>query len=141
MTPQEKRPPSACVDNVERKPYIVLMGRGRIILALLVASVFTLRAGDCMTFLLADAQTKDCCKRGKCNQSQKTPDPCCQVSRVNSAQHFQAPEKLLLGPTDVVVSTPVDVIAPPYQSVLITRDASADSPPGAITHISLPLLI
>ena len=141
MLPQQTSQLSARVDNQDLSPYIGVMGRGRIVLALLVASVFTLRAGDCMTFLLADAQTKDCCKRGKCNQSQKTPDPCCQVSRVNSAQHFQAPEKLLLAHTDVVVSTPVDVIAPTYRSVLITRDVSADSPPGAITHISLPLLI
>jgi hypothetical protein len=117
------------------------MGRGRIILALLVASVFTLRAGDCMTFLLADAQTKDCCKRGKCNESQKNADPCCQISSVNSAQHFQAPEKILLGHADVAVSTPIEVDAPIYRPALIPPEVSADSPPGGIARISLPLLI
>lgn len=138
MTPQQT---SRRVDNQGLRPYIGFMGRGRIILALLVASVFTLRAGDCMTFLLADAQTKDCCKRGKCSQSQKNPDPCCQISGVNSAQHFQAPEKTLLSHADVVVSTSIDVIAPAYRPALIPPEVSADSPPGAIARISLPLLI
>jgi hypothetical protein len=117
------------------------MGPGRIILALLVASVFMLRAGDCMTFLLADAQSKDCCKRGKCSQSPKNADPCCQISSVNSAQHFQAPERILVGLDDVVVSTPVDVFALTYRSALAPQYVSADSPPGAIAQISPPLLI
>lgn len=129
------------VDNQGLRPYIGLMGRGRIILALLVASVFLLRAGDCMTFLLADAQTKDCCKRGKCGRSQKNPDPCCQVSAVNSAQHFQAPEKILLAHADIIVSTSVDLVEPPCRSTLIPLDVSADSPPGALAQTSLPLLI
>jgi hypothetical protein len=131
----------ARVDNQGLRPYIGVMGRGRIILALLVASVFTLRAGDCMTFLLADAQTKDCCKRGKCSPPQKNADPCCQVSGVNSAQHFQAPEKILLGHSDVVVSTSIDLIEPTYHSTLIQVDVSADSPPGKLAQTSLPLLI
>lgn len=133
----------ARVDNRARGPYIESMSRGRIIVALLAATVFLLRAGDCMTYLFADQQTQDCCKRGNCSPS-RNADPCCQTSKVTSAQHFQAQEKIsvpVLTQAEFLGPVPLDLAASCRFSTLLPCEDSTDSPPGSLARTSLPLLI
>jgi chitodextrinase len=119
------------------------MSRGRTILGLVVATMFLFRAGDCMTYLFADQQARDCCKRGECSRSQDA-DPCCQNSKVTSAQHFQAQERVSVPVLDQVQfagPAPLNLVDSLGWSMLLSYEDAPDPPPGGLALTSLPLLI
>src|SRR6266852_5295876 len=67
-----------------------------------------IQGGDCISFLFADQQTKDCCARGKCSRAEEA-DPCCQSSLSSSMQCFQPePESSTVLLSMVTMPLPVD---------------------------------
>ena len=106
-------------------------------------AILLLQGGDCVSLLLADQATKQCCTRGKCSPSKKA-DPCCQSSNSGSIQHFQPESKS--SPIVISVIMPVDVDhndlldASNIEMGRLTEH-SFHSPPDWQAHSSLPLLI
>ena len=108
------------------------------------AAIILLNAGNCISPLLADQKTKDCCSRGKCSPARKS-DSCCQTSSGATASYFQAADKFTLS---VQLALTVDGVIPAvtFSPSLLTVFRSAFEhpvawPPGTSPGASLPLLI
>ncbi|HVZ18208.1 MAG TPA: hypothetical protein VG897_13880 [Terriglobales bacterium] len=117
--------------------------RGRLLSLFMVAAIFLLQGGDCVSLFFADQQAHDCCRKGHC--SPKNPDPCCQVSSKTTVTQDQAKQR-----TPVAVGLVELVVLPAWTSpaVLVTVDFEsphgpmlAPSPPGDLGNFSLPLRV
>ena len=119
-----------------------MIGR-RLLPLLLAAVVFILQGGECFSALFANAESRECCRKGHCNK--KNPDPCCQISsKLNSVQQDQIKEKAPLPelatlPIIQQWTVPVERLS---VDLLLSRNHSlAPSPPGQLGNFSLPLLV
>jgi hypothetical protein len=108
------------------------------------AVIMLLNAGNCISPLLADQKTKDCCSRGKCSPARKS-DSCCQTSSGATASYFQAAEKFTLSAHLAVAvncAIPAEPFSPSFLAIFGRPfEHSTSWPPGTSPSASLPLLI
>ena len=119
------------------------MFQRRLLPLLLAAVVFILQDGECFSALFANAESRECCRKGHCNR--KNPDPCCQISaQLTPVQQDQIKQK---APLPELVAQPVlqqwtVPVARLSAELLLSRDLLyAPSPPGQLGNFSLPLLV
>ena len=118
------------------------MRGGRLLPGFIAVAILLLRAGDCVSLLFASQEAKDCCTRGECSPAKKA-DPCCEGNTSSSVKTFQPQSKFSIPDEISLASWSVEVILPdlvPRFSRLLPAVA-AESPPGAVGRLSLPLLI
>lgn len=118
------------------------MRGGRILSLFLLAAIFILQGGDCVSLFFADKQAHDCCNKGHC--SRKNPDPCCQVSAKTNITHDQAKDKVQF--VELAVWTMLPVWTAPVHFVPLDPTfrhnlTLAPSPPGKRGNFSVPLLV
>jgi hypothetical protein len=108
------------------------------------AAIILLNAGNCISPLLADQKTKDCCSRGKCSPARKS-DSCCQTSSGAAASYFQAAEKFTLSAqlaVGVDYAVPVEPFSPSFLAIFGGPfEHTTPWPPGTSPSVSLPLLV
>ncbi len=116
--------------------------RGRLLSLFMVAAIFLLQGGDCVSLFFADQQAHDCCRKGHC--SPKNPDPCCQVTSKTTVTQDQAKERTPLAALVELVVPPA--WTSPAVMVIVGFESPhgpmlAPSPPGSLGNFSLPLLV
>lgn len=133
---------SDLTDAAKRRYGRDMIGR-RLLPLLLAAVVFILQDGECFSALFANAESRECCRKGHCNK--KNPDPCCQISfKLTSVQQDQIKQKAPL-PALAALPVPQQWTVPVERlsvDLLLSRNHSlAPSPPGRLGNFSLPLLV
>ncbi len=114
----------------------------RLLPLFVVAAVFLLQGGDCVSLFFANQQAHDCCRKGHC--SPKNPNPCCLVSANTTVAQAQAKGKapfLDLAALAVLPGFTHALISVPVNSQSRDRLMSTASPPGKLGNFSLPLLV
>ncbi len=108
------------------------------------AAIILLNAGNCISPLLADTKTKDCCSRGKCSPARKS-DSCCQTSSGAAASYFKAAERFTLSAhlaEAVDCAIAVEPFSPSFLAIFgRPSEHTTPWPPGTSPSLSLPLLI
>jgi|SRR6266404_6929165 len=120
------------------------MSGKRAIPMLLAVAILLLNAGDCISPLFADQQSKDCCAKGQCHRPQKK-DPCCQTTPPSLIKYFQATGKVTFDhalpvATGRVVNT-IALALPSLDDFSAKRLDTAEWPPGVAKSVSRPLLV
>jgi hypothetical protein len=110
----------------------------------LAVVILLLSGGDCISPLLADQKSKDCCAQGQCHRSQKK-DPCCQTTPPAITQFFQAVAKVTVDPGPRVVTDALNnhtrfFTFPTAQSAACL-DLAVPWPPGSNEDASLLLRV
>lgn len=121
--------------------YTKTMMGGHIVAVFLSAVIFFLQGGDCLSMILKDKQSLDCCKKGHCSRT--NPDPCCQISAKADIAKDQVKEKTPL-PALSVMSVITVWVQPINDTVAVWashRSTLAPSPPGERGNFSVPLLV
>src|SRR5258708_37297249 len=120
------------------------MSGGRAIPMLLAVALLLLNAGDCVSPIFADQQSRDCCARGQCHSSQKK-DPCCQTAPPTVTKDFQLAAKVTLDHRPIVLTDAVaanSAFSPSPAAVWRDcLDLTVQWPPGIVAGVSLPLLV
>jgi len=110
---------------------------------LLAVGIFLLNAGDCISPLVADQKSKDCCAKGQCHRPQKK-DPCCQTTPPTLTKYFQAAGKVTFDhplPVEAEAVITAGPVLPSIREFSLNRLDSAQWPPGLAKNVSLPLLV
>lgn len=110
------------------------MSGKRLLPMFLVATIFLLQGGDCLSLLVANQKAHDCCHKGPSNQ--QNTGPCCQVSSTSTVAQDHGKEKAQR------IDFADTVFLPVWTSHVTSHYALTFAPsPGPLGTFPIPLLV